>query len=693
MKKLLFRFVLPLALFSALLGGCSSVYQATSELESGDEVAAIETLAKGLTKKPEDQKSADLFVTIYPNVVERRIPSRTISDVRKIITTNNAQEFDTLKSMVSKLSDSYSINNVSAISSVITEGEQIVKALDDLVRIQKAVSTMPVVIGNAKKGNLYQITKYTDNFAGQYQVAARGMGEFYYNLGEAAFAGRTVERKIEILRYYKRAGELVPGIGKVSQRCAQLCYDIGTSFETGTTLESKLNALSWFTDANYYVNGFLDVKTKISKANYEVAMLKKPSASTIEDWNAIIKYLENAGTYSDAATQLKDCNYEIAKLYKAKGTISDFETAGKIFSSLGDFRNARNESDLYSFYTKLRSLPGEHSSAKVSLRKGPGTPLTINKDVQQLTNTTARLTVTTTSSYLGAYTTNVEKVVYPGAMIEGASIAEQRFTQFKSGKRNEIEVTISSSNGILEKGVLKNTLDADETIRTIRSIAKRQANNITPTYTYEFYPVQSLEDLRQTTGVGADREKASYAMESSRWYPQKSYTLVKVTQRYYTATIPSPALPIDFFSTTGASGTAPQASSLKDVQPYYVASVDYGRVGYFVVSSKLSTNEIMADIIACRPKDRNNTGVSGMRVNPQISDKWMENNTIVSNITVSEKVYDINDIDGMYTWIKTGADMGVEIDDITPISFTLRNLLDNSYATLVQTTRSDITLP
>ena len=37
--------------------------------------------------------------------------------------------------------------------------------------------------------------------------------------------------------------------------------------------------------------------------------------------------------------------------------------------------------------------------------------------------------------------------------------------------------------------------------------------------------------------------------------------------------------------------------------------------------------------------------------------------------------------------------MGVEIDDITPISFTLKNLLDNSYATLVQTTKSDITLP
>ena len=97
--------------------------------------------------------------------------------------------------------------------------------------------------------------------------------------------------------------------------------------------------------------------------------------------------------------------------------------------------------------------------------------------------------------------------------------------------------------------------------------------------------------------------------------------------------------------------------------------------------------------MACRPRDRNNSGVSGMRVNPSISDKWLENNTIVSNITVSEKVYDINDIDGMYSWIKTGADMGVEIDDITPISFTLKNVLDNSYATLTQTTRSDITLP
>lgn len=690
MKKLLFKLVLPLVATTALIVGCSSVSQAMNELESGDDVGAIETLAKRLAKKPEDQKSADLFVSIYPDVVEKRIPSRTVSDVRNSIGGN---EYDTLKSLVEGLGESSTISSIPEVYSVINEGEQIVKALDDLVRIQKAVFSMPLVIGNPKKGNQYQITKYEDEFSEQFHVAEKGLGEFYYNLAEASFPGNTIDRKNEIFGYYKRANELVPGIGKGVQRCAQLAYDIGCVYEAETSLESKLKALEWFETSNSYVKGFLDVSTKINKVNYEIAMIKKPDAQTVDNWNEVLSYLRKAGSYADTATQIKDCNYEIARIYKAKGTIADFEAAAKIFSQLGDYRNAKNETDLYNFYVKLKTLPAGSTSGKVALTTGEGIPLTIKKDTQRTSDTSGILTVTTNTSYIGAYTNNVEKVIYPGALIDGSTISDQKFTQFKSGNRNEIDVTISSSNGVLEKGTLVNTLDADSSIQTIRTIAKKQANNITPTYTYEFYPIQSLEDLRQTTGVGADRDKVAYANESSRWYPQKSYTLVKVTQRYYTASIPTPKLPIDFFSTTGASGTGPQAAALKTVQPYYVASVDYGRVAYFLVSSKLSTEEVIADIKANRPKDRNNSGVSGMRVSETVSDKWLENNAVVSAITVSEKVYSINDIDGMYAWIKTGADMGVDIDDITPISFTLKNLLDNKYATLSQTTQSTVTLP
>ena len=184
-----------------------------------------------------------------------------------------------------------------------------------------------------------------------------------------------------------------------------------------------------------------------------------------------------------------------------------------------------------------------------------------------------------------------------------------------------------------------------------------------------------------TTGIGAGRQKVSYSIDFSNWNPKKSYTLVKVTQKFFSAAIPSPTLPVDFFAVDRNVVTQ---AALRSVSPYYVSSVDYGRKAYFVICSDLPSQEIISDFTACRPRDSRNSGASGMRVNPAYSEKWAKSATYVSAITVSEKIYSINDLSGMYNWIKIGTSMAVDADEIVPISFTLKNLANNSYAVLSQ---------
>ena len=253
-----------------------------------------------------------------------------------------------------------------------------------------------------------------------------------------------------------------------------------------------------------------------------------------------------------------------------------------------------------------------------------------------------------------------------------------------------INYSVSSAGRNLGDGVVTYAHDGAYSVNEIRKHATRYGSQMEVDCTYEFHTVYSPEDLALTTGIGAGRDKVSYAIGSYNWNPEKSYTLVKVTQKFYSTSMYPPKLPVDFFV---ADKNVVTEATLKSVTPYYVSSVDYGRKAYFVICSDLPSEEIIRDITACRPRDRKNSGATGMRVNPEVSYKWSHNGTTVSAITVSEKIYSINDLDGIYNWLKIGTSMAVEVSDIVPISFSLRNLADNSYAQLSQSHKVSIRLP
>lgn len=647
MKKK-YAFLAGLVVAGMILSGCASS-RARNLIAIGDEVSAIEVLAGQLTRKYNDHDSAVLFASVYPSAVEERLSISTVKEVKqKYLSSYSSDLNKAVKLCLAEVREGQTPSSHPAIASVIREGERVVRTAGELVRIQRAVQPMPSVVGNEKKGSLYQVYKYSDNFQVLYDNACREMAELYFALAESCFPGKTIAQKKELLTYYEKAKSYNYAGMNVQNRIYQLCY--------------------------------------------EIAMLLKKDARSEKDFLEVLSYLNKAGDYADTAHQIIDTKYQLAVMYRADHNRASYEKAGKLFTEVGNYEDAPQEASLYAFYCKLKSLTKNYTYGNVNLYSGSEVKPCVSRSITPMDKDRAVLELTSKTSILGSYTTAGAQLIFPGAIFEPQTIPEQRFTLFTAGLRQPVNFSLSSNGLALNKGTITNTAQGSRSLGEVQSLAKQNVRGIQPVCTYEFEKVYSPEDIRISTGMGYDRYRVMFANENSTWKKDKSYTLVKVTQAFYTADLETPVLPVDFFAAGKGKGIITEAA-LGKVSPYYVSSVDYGRKAYFLVSSNLSTEQIIQDIKYYRPRDSRNSGAQGLRVNPEVSRSWDKNNTVVSSITVSEKLYSIVDIDGIYQWIKTGVDMGVEISDLVPVSFKLRNLYDNSFAILSESQTAVIANP
>lgn len=618
-----------------IFAGCASS-RARSYIAAGDNVSAVEVLAQTLNRKSSDNEAAVLFAELYPAVVEERLSVIPVSQVRQnYLGKYGKNDIDAIRNMIKENGKDRLVSSHPVIGALLRDGEKSVTICHDLVRIQNAVAPLPSFVGNAKKGGVFEVRKYSNNFSGQWETSKLEMGQLYFDIAEAAFPGETIAQKKEILDFYQKALRYNPYVGNVSAKTNRLCY--------------------------------------------EIAMFIKKNASTKNEYFEVLTYLQQAGDYADTALQIIDVKYELALLYKAEGNRRSYEQAGELFIDVGNYKNAPQEAYLYNFYKKLSSLRKDYNYNNVYLSAGSRTAFNVKATVNQIDSKRSRIDASLRTSEIMAYTIAGAQKVFPGAIIEGESIPEQTFNLFAKGARNPVSFTLSSNGNVLANGEITNTTSASASLTQIQQLAKANLRGIQPVTTYEFSEIFTPEQLKLYTGLGLDRNRVLFANENSNWNSSKNYVLVKVKQVYYTANMKAPALPVDFFA-PGKGVVHPE--DLKNVTPYYVSAVNYGRSAYFFVSSNLSAAEIIKDIETYRPRDYRNSGITGMKVSPEVSRKWSSNGTVVSSITVSEKLYSIADIDGMYQWIKTGVDMGLDIPDLAPVSFEMRNLYDNSYAVL-----------
>ncbi len=629
-------FTAVIALSILLVTGCVTS-RAKNLISSGDKVAAIELLAERLCSKSTDAESAELFASVYPSAVEERLPVKQVSEIITRNFSSYSRNIDQAIRLCAAEVDGKPLKNHSLIYRTISECERAIENLADLSRIQRAVYPMPASVGNAKKGILVNVRKYTDDFSMMHEIAKKEMAAFYVSLADAEYPGNTLAQKKEILSFYS--------------------------------------------DARKYDSYSITDKTKIQSVSYEVAMILKNDARTKDDLSEVISYFDNAEGYADSRIQIADTKYMLALLYKADHTRNSYEKAGKLFTEIGNYKDAENEAVLYAFYNKLNSLFKNSNYSDVYLTTERKPTDSFDCTLTEMDNGYSRLRVSAKTSRLNAYTSGATGSIFPGAIIDGQSVANQRFTLFTTGKRNPVDFSFSSNGRELTSGTVQDTASSYSALTSVQKAARSAGYSIVPRTEYEFKTIYGNSDLNIALGLGFDRNRIILSNMGLNSDPNRSFTLVKVSQIFYSAEVEEPVLPVDFFA---AGKDSVSAADLSSVTPYYVSDVDYGRQAFFLISSNLSSQEIIDDIKKYRPADSNNSGAFGFWVDSDVSRKWRNSNTMVTAVTVSEKLYAVLDIDGIYQWIKTGIDRNVAIEDLLPVSFRLRNLCDNTYAVLSQ---------
>lgn len=631
MRKSYFYRFSAIAVLTVMLSGCTSS-RVQNLIASGDDVRAIELLAPELIRNHDNKQLVPLFDEIYPKAVETRLPTKTINQIKnENLSPYGSTTSAALKACINEIGSERPLTDHSAISAVIYQGGREIRRLDDLSRIQNAVAYMPAAVGGPKTGYTMLVEKYVEKFPVELAQAKKDMGQFYYELAEAGFPGTTVSRKKELVNYYKKAAE----------------YDFA------------------------YANN----KSRLQQLSYEIAMILKKDASTKIQLTEVINYFNLAGNYKDTATQIIAVKYELAELYRADETYSAYEKAGQLYSECGTYKNAANEARLFEFYKSIKGLTKNYSYGSIALTSGRFTEKKLTENISDIDVYQSRLSASLKTSEVEVYINASENIVYPGAVIAGTSIPQQKFSLITSGARKPLGFNIIAGNHLLSRGVIRNSALASDSVNMVHAAAKSQYRYMTPECQYDFKTVYSPEELRMAVGVGADGAKLA-VLDNKYWRTNRSYTVVSVTQKFYTAELEEPKLAIDMFD---GSQKIPSAVEIGNVSPYYISSVDYGRKAYFVICSELPSEQIIEDVKKYRPGDYS-------KPNSTVTRRWDLNSTIITGIENSEKVYQILSFEDMFYWIQYGNYGNFGVEELPPISCRMKALVDGSYAVLSSST-------
>lgn len=631
MRKSYFYRFSAIAVLTVMLSGCTSS-RVQNLIASGDDVRAIELLAPELIRNHDNKQLVPLFDEIYPKAVETRLPTKTINQIKnENLSPYGSTTSAALKACINEIGSERPLTDHSAISAVINQGGREIRKLDDLSRIQNAVAYMPAAVGGPKTGYTMLVEKYVEKFPVELAQAKKDMGQFYYELAEAGFPGTTVSRKKELVNYYKKAAE----------------YD--------------------FTYANN--------KSCLQQLSYEIAMILRKDAATKTQLTEVLNYFNLAGNYKDTATQIIAVKYELAELYRADETYSAYEKAGQLYSECGTYKNAANEARLFEFYKSIKGLTKNYSYGSIALTSGRFTEKKLTENISDIDVYQSRLSASLKTSEIEVYTNASENIVYPGAVIAGTSIPQQKFSLITSGARKPLGFNIIAGNHLLSRGVIRNSALASDSVNMVHAAAKSQYRYMTPECQYDFKTVYSPEELRMAVGVGADGAKLA-VLDNKYWRTNRSYTVVSVTQKFYTAELEEPKLAIDMFD---GSQKIPSAVEIGNVSPYYISSVDYGRKAYFVICSELPSEQIIEDVKKYRPGDYS-------KPNSTVTRRWDLNSTIITGIENSEKVYQILSFEDMFYWIQYGNYGNFGVEEFPPISCRMKALVDGSYAVLSSST-------
>jgi thiol-activated cytolysin len=340
--------------------------------------------------------------------------------------------------------------------------------------------------------------------------------------------------------------------------------------------------------------------------------------------------------------------------------------------------------NLTAFNTTVKALPGFENTEKINLDTPEEIPdsETAPAEIGNYLCTTKSYKVAPGYSEMLLLNPNEEKF-YPGALIKGESITTGEYLSI-AGSRKPITIKYSQFNldgdvsRLVENPTSASVAEAINDILSAPVIGATAAD-----LSFGIENVYSREQL--SASIGANYSGASYDVSGQFNFESdkvESKIVIKFVQKYFSISMNEVTQPSDLFSETDLPDPATFGTTL----PYYVSSVNYGRMVLFTATSSYSNTEMKLAFEASY--DDGVFTEAGVQANAEYQN-IINNSTIKAYVRGGAgdgAVQTINGVEGLKEYILTGGNYSKDSPG-APLSYTLNNISDGGIAEVVLATQ------
>jgi hypothetical protein len=276
-------------------------------------------------------------------------------------------------------------------------------------------------------------------------------------------------------------------------------------------------------------------------------------------------------------------------------------------------------------------------------------------------------------------------VIYPGSLLQGSSIHRSNPTPI-AVPRGGGTVVINSTNGDEVTHVTVDEVSLSKITSAVNTLISAHSGNLPMRLSLDMHHVSSFEELAFRLGVNVSTFTVDFKSQLS-FSTDKTYNryVVKLTQQYYTIMFQTPTSLGDFFSSDATPAQLAQYVSSGNPATY-IASVTYGRAFYLLVESTATRTEMETALDLTYDKI--------VDVNVDAEANWVRElsdsrlHMFVMGGDSPDQVLALfqGDISSLEDYIVNGGD----IETGVPLSYTLRNLADNSPVGVKVATEYDV---
>jgi hypothetical protein len=336
--------------------------------------------------------------------------------------------------------------------------------------------------------------------------------------------------------------------------------------------------------------------------------------------------------------------------------------------------------DINAYFASLPAWPAPQANSQGPVDAGTTNYLT-GTDGKPYQCTTTPYSLTTTPQQIVTFNPNVD-VLWPGALLQGGPLQQGRLVGLPITQRASLAVSIPTLLAATNTQTVPNPTEASVEQAIGQIINDAVAANVQPSSSISYTSTEAFSATQAALSLGVSVKYLGFSLGSSfDWSSSANLHTVMgyFVQNMFTVTVPEPEQPADFFSglTQAEIDQQTEAGNLGPANlPVYVASVTYGRIMMFTITSAESTTDIQAALNASYAGSSGSAAYSNLYQNASTSVKYV---TVGGAAADAEKMIQSGNPSDFFS-------SDPAISSGVPISYTLRNLGDNSIAAVSETT-------